>query len=174
MSLSIHERAAYWLTLSLPVLNLKEDPMKTCIFFTLSCSILCSALLAQPPAVISVSPETVVAKVDGKGNHCGRNSKGFAEHCPPQIACTLPAKSKSRSPDFFVMRYLADEGENFFLGERTPLKEQLETQRANALAGARLNYEHDNYQVPVNVVNEYYMLRKLGPTGEDQSHFDRV
>jgi peptidyl-prolyl cis-trans isomerase C len=137
------------------VLNLKEDPMKTCIFFTLSCSILCSALLAQLPAGAAVSPETVVAKVDGKDVTAGEIQKALL-NMPPQFMQLFRQNPKAAVQNLFVMRYLAEEGEQLKLGERTPLKEQLEMQRANALAGARLNYEHDNYQVPVNVVNEYY------------------
>jgi parvulin-like peptidyl-prolyl isomerase len=56
----------------------------------------------------------------------------------------------------FLMRYLAEEGERLKLAEQSPLKEQLQVQRANAVAGARLNYESDHYQVPQDAIDEYY------------------
>jgi foldase protein PrsA len=129
--------------------------MKTCIFFTLSCSVLCSALFAQLPPTATVAPETVVAKVDGKDVTAAEVQAALVT-MPPQFVQLFNQNPKQAVQQMFLMRYLAEEGEKLKLAEQSPLKEQLEMQRANAVAGARLNYESDHYQIPQEVINEFY------------------
>ena len=129
--------------------------MKTCIFFTLSCCALCSALFAQLPPAAAVAPETVVAKVDGKDVTAAEVQAALVT-MPPQFVQLFNQNPKQAVQQMFLMRYLAEEGEKLKLAEQSPLKEQLEMQRANAVAGARLNYESDHYQIPQEVIDEYY------------------
>jgi peptidyl-prolyl cis-trans isomerase C len=134
--------------------------MKTSIFPTLSCSTLlcgalCSALFAQLPSTAAIAPETVVAKVDGKDVTAAEIQEALVT-MPPQFVQLFNQNPKMAVQQIFLMRYLAEEGEKLKLAEQSPLKEQLQMQRANAVAGARLNYESDHYQVPVDAINEYY------------------
>jgi parvulin-like peptidyl-prolyl isomerase len=129
--------------------------MKTCIFFTLSCCALCSALFAQLPPVATVAPETVVAKVDGKDVTAAEVQAALVT-MPPQFVQLFNQNPKAAVQQMFLMRYLAEEGEKLKLAEQSPLKEQLQMQRANAVAGARLNYESDHYQVPQEAISKYY------------------
>jgi peptidyl-prolyl cis-trans isomerase C len=125
--------------------------MKTSIFLTL----LCSALFAQFPSAATVAPDTVVAKVDGKDVTAGEIQQALVT-LPPQFAQLFNQNPKAAVQQMFVMRYLAEEGEKLKLAEQSPLKEQLQMTRANAVAGARLNYESDHYQVPQAAIDEYY------------------
>jgi parvulin-like peptidyl-prolyl isomerase len=133
--------------------------MKTCIFLTVSWYALFSAswsaLLAQLPPKATVAPETVVAKVDGKDVTAAEIQQALVT-MPPQFMQLFNQNPKAAVQQLFLMRYLADEGEKLKLAEQSPLKEQLQMQRANAVAGARLNYESDHYQVPQEAINDYY------------------
>ena len=125
--------------------------MKTTIFLTL----LCPALFAQLPSTAPIAPDTVVAKVDGKDVTAGEIQQALVM-LPPQFAQLFNQNPKAAVQQMFLMRYLAEEGERLKLAEQSPLKEQLQVQRANAVAGARLNYESDHYQVPQDAIDEYY------------------
>jgi len=132
--------------------------MKICIFLTLSYYALCSgwcSLLAQLPPTKAVTPETVVAKVDGKDVTAGEIQQALAT-LPPQFTQLFNQNPKTAVQQMFLMRYLASEGEKLKLAEQSPLKEQLESQRENAVAGARLSYESDHYQVPQEAISDYY------------------
>ena len=133
------------------VLDLYKIPMKTCIFLVL----LCSALLAQPPGLASIPPETVVATVDGKDVTAGEIQKALV-NMPAQFVQLFNQNPKGAVQSLFVMRYLSEDAEKLKLAERSPLKEQLELTRANAMAGARLNYEQDYYVAPPEAINEFY------------------
>jgi parvulin-like peptidyl-prolyl isomerase len=125
--------------------------MKTSIFFVL----MCSALFAQFPSTATIAPETVVAKVDGKDVTAGEIQQALAA-MPPQFVQLFNQNPKAAVQQIFVMRFLAEEGEKLKLADQSPLKEQLQMTRANAVAGARLNYESDHYQVPQDAIDEYY------------------
>jgi len=133
--------------------------MKTCIFLTVSWYALfsasCSALFAQLPPTGTVAPETVVAKVDGKDVTAAEIQQALVT-MPPQFMQLFNQNPKAAVQQLFLMQYLADEGEKLKLAEQSPLKEQLQMQRANAVAGARLNYESDHYQVPQEAIDDYY------------------
>ena len=130
--------------------------MKTCIFLTLSCYMSCYMLCsAQLPPTPTVAPETVVAKVDGKDVTAGEIQQALVS-MPPQFMQLFNQNPKTAVQQMFLMRYLAREGEKLKLAEQSPLKEQLEMQRENAVAGARLSYESDHYQVPQEAINDYY------------------
>ena len=129
--------------------------MKTSIFLVLSCLALGSTLFAQLPSPATVAPETVVAKVDGKEVTAADIQQALAT-MPPQFVQLFNQNPKAAVQQMFLMKYLAEEGEKLKLAEQSPLKEQLEMQRANAVAGSRLNYESDHYQVPQEAINEYY------------------
>lgn len=125
--------------------------MKTSIFLTL----LCSALFAQLPSTATIAPGTVVAKVDGHDVTAGEIQQALAT-LPSQFMQLFNQNPKAAVQQMFVMRYLAEEGEKLKLADQSPLKEQLQMARANAVAGARLNYESDHYQVPQDAIDEYY------------------
>jgi peptidyl-prolyl cis-trans isomerase C len=129
--------------------------MKISIFLTFSYCALCSAVFAQLPPAAAITPETVVAKVDGKDVTAAEIQQALVT-MPPQFMQLFNQNPKAAVQQLFVMRYLAEEGEKLKLAEQSPLKEQLEMQRANAVAGARLNYESDHYQVPQEAIDDYY------------------
>ena len=129
--------------------------MKTSIFLISLCSAFCSPLLAQLPSKAPIAPGTVVAKVDGKDVTAGEIQQALVT-LPPQFLQLYNRDPKAAVQQMFVMRYLAEEGEKLKLAEQSPLKEQLQMTRANAVAGARLNYESDHYQVPEDAIDEYY------------------
>jgi parvulin-like peptidyl-prolyl isomerase len=57
---------------------------------------------------------------------------------------------------YFIMQYLASEGDKLKLAERSPLKEELEFQRINVIAGAMLNFQRESYQIPPGAAEDYY------------------
>jgi len=128
-------------------------------------AILAATLAAQPPTITSPgnpqapqptpdaapAADRVVATVDGHDVTYGELRS--------MLAMTPPAAQ--RDPQYalqniFIMRYLAGEGEKLKLGERSPLKEELEFQRMNIMAEAMLNYQRETSAVPDGAIEAYY------------------
>ena len=61
---------------------------------------------------------------------------------------------------YFLLKYLASEGEKLHLADKSPLKEQLETMRANAVAGAMVNEQRDGFNVSQDAIQNFYDRNK--------------
>lgn len=128
--------------------------MKLFALVAASAAVIC----AQSP-ITKLPPDTVVATSDGKPITAGeiRNvletgdprAIGMARNNPEQFVANL-----------FVFRYLAAEAEKQHLADQSPLKEQLEYLRTNALAGAMVNLMRDSYNVPEQAINDFYEHNK--------------
>jgi len=128
--------------------------MKLFALVAASAAVIC----AQSP-ITKLPPDTVVATSDGKPITAGeiRNvletgdprAIGMARNNPEQFVANL-----------FVFRYLAAEAEKQHLADQSPLKEQLEYLRTNALAGAMVNLMRDSYNVPEQAINDFYERNK--------------
>jgi hypothetical protein len=125
--------------------------MKTWILFLAFAAL----LAAQVPPPAQLTPETVVAKVDGKEVTAGEIT-AMLQHSDPRIMQAFQQNPKYVVQQLFMMRYLAGLGEQAKIGERSPLKEQLEMMRMNAIAGAMVNQERDGYSVTAQDINDFY------------------
>jgi peptidyl-prolyl cis-trans isomerase C len=109
---------------------------------------------APPPA--QLTPETVVAKVDGKDVTMGEIRAMMQNNGDPRIMQAFQQNPKYVVQQLLMMRYLAGEADKIKLAERSPLKEQLESIRMNALAGAMVNQERDGYTVTQDSIKDFY------------------
>jgi len=110
----------------------------------------------QPPSPAQLTPETVVAKVDGKDVTAGEITSMLQHSGDPRIMQAFQQNPKYIVQQLFMMRYLAGRGEQAKLGERTPLKEELEMMRMNAIAIAMVNQERDGYSVTLDEIKDFY------------------
>jgi hypothetical protein len=113
-------------------------------------------LAAQVPPPAQLTPETVVAKVDGKDVTAGEITAMLQHSGDPRIAQAFQQNPKYVVQQLFMMRYLAGLGEQAKIAERSPLKEELEMMRMNAIAGAMVNQERDGYSVTAQAINDFY------------------
>jgi peptidyl-prolyl cis-trans isomerase C len=124
-------------------------------------AIFAASLAAQPPTITSAAPQSplgaepssdaVVATVDGHDVTYGE-LRSLLSMAPPNV---------QRNPQLglqqiFIMKYLAAEGDKIKLGERSPLKEELEFTRMNIIAQAMLNIQRESSAVPEGSVEAYY------------------
>lgn len=122
-------------------------------------AIFATALMAQPPTIAGVQspagapppPDKVVATVDGHDVTYGEMRALLAMAPPnttrdPQLALQ----------NIFIMRYLASEGDKLKLAEQSPLKEEIEFQRMNIVAGAMLNRQRETSTIAPGAVEAYY------------------
>jgi len=103
---------------------------------------------AAPPA--PVSPDAVVAEVDGKKYTSAAIDKIVAS-LPPQIQVSFRRDPKQALSYILMMRFLAAEAEKAKLDQDSPLKETIEYTRVSALAQAEINQVRN---VVVNVQQE--------------------
>src|SRR6266852_7693782 len=128
------------------------EVMKTSILFVA----LAASLSGQPPAPAQLTPETVVAKVDGKDVTAGEITAMLQHSGDPRVMQAFQQNPKYVVQQLFMMRYLARLGEQAKIAERSPLKEELEMIRMNAIAGAMVNQERDGYSVTAQAINDFY------------------
>ena len=126
--------------------------MKTCILFLA----LAADLAAQAPQPAELTPETVVAKVDGKDVTAGEITAMLQHSGDPRVMQAFQQNPKYVVQQLFMMRYLAGLGEQAKIAEKSPLKEELEMIRMNAVAGAMVNQERDGYAVTADAINDFY------------------
>lgn len=153
--------------------------MKTCFpLAALLAATLAATLSAQPPTITAQSP-SLTSPIASPGNPPAGRPPSLAPAPPPadKVVATVDGKditygdllqllsiappNVARSPQlalqqYFIMRYLASEGEKLKLAERSPLKEELEFQRINMVAGAMLNLQRESYQIPPGAAEAYY------------------
>jgi parvulin-like peptidyl-prolyl isomerase len=130
--------------------------MKTCLFLPL----LAWSVYAQaPPASAPLTPDTVVARIDGKPVTAGEIQK-ILEAQGPVFLQTFRQNPANALRDVYMLRQLADEAEKQKLAEQSPWKEQLEAQRANLLANAMLTHENNTFNfTPTEIEAEYQKNR---------------
>jgi peptidyl-prolyl cis-trans isomerase C len=128
------------------------EMMKTCALL----SAFATLLVAQTPAPSQLTPQTVIAKVDGKEVTAGEITSMLQNSGDPRVMQAFQKNPRYIVQQLFMMRYLAGQGELAKLGDRSPLKEQLEMMRMNAIAVAMVNHERDGYTVSPDAVNDFY------------------
>jgi len=120
---------------------------------------LCAAVYGQTPGQIPglppVPPNKVVARIDGR-DITAADVKAALETMPPEFGNLYQQNPTVALQQMFLMKYLASEADKKKLAEESPLKEQLETARANMLAAAMLAYEQNHFLPTPDAVNEFY------------------
>src|SRR5260370_35428414 len=106
------------------------------------------SLLAQLPATQERTGDTVVAIVENKPVTL-RDVQKMIETDPRlgQFLQQNPQAAAQAIGQFFMIRYLAAEGEKLHLAEQSPLKEQLEQARAIAVFQTITNRERGGFSV---------------------------
>src|SRR5438067_1964605 len=111
--------------------------MKSLFLFVLC---LAPPLLAQAPP--AMTPDTVVARVDGKPVTAGELML-VLQMSPPDAQKNLLKDGKTFVEQFALIRKLAEMAEKAHLDQQSPIKEQIEISRrqwlANAQAAAQMN-----------------------------------
>lgn len=126
--------------------------MKTCVLLTA----LAATLHAQAPAPTgNITPDTVVAKTDGKPVTAGEIRK-ILESAPPQLFQEFQRDYLTAIADVFLIRHLGAEGEKLKLAGESPWKEQLEFMHSQILMTAMLTHELNSYPVSSEDVDAYY------------------
>jgi parvulin-like peptidyl-prolyl isomerase len=104
---------------------------------------------AAPSAPPQLAPDAVVAKVGGKSLTVAEVRKLTAA-LPPEAQQAFAKNPKAALQSLYVIDYLKTEAEQNKLPEKSPLKEQLEFQRAQLLAQATAA----SHQAAVTVTDE--------------------
>src|SRR5712691_715116 len=120
---------------------------------------LASAAWAQAPAPLT--PETVVAVVDGKPVTAGELMM-VIRMSPPEAQKNLLKDGKTFVEQFGLIRKLAEMAEKAHLDQQSPLKEQLEISRRQYLASAQAGAARDSIAIQGEEQKKFY-----------QDHLDR-
>jgi parvulin-like peptidyl-prolyl isomerase len=116
---------------------------------------------AQIPPLGATAPQTtlpgntVVATVSGISVTIDDIRK-MAENAPPAVLNTLQKSPQAFIQQTFLFRYLADQGDQLKLGDESPLKEQIETERKWVIANEMVTHERNNYPVSDKQIGEFY------------------
>jgi len=111
--------------------------------------------LPSAPAPATVPPDTVVAIVDGHPV-TAEQAQNLILNAGPQAVSFFQRQPKEALQQIFIMHYLGDQAEMLKLGERSPLREQLEAMRHNILAEAMVSEERNSYPVSEKQIIEFY------------------
>jgi parvulin-like peptidyl-prolyl isomerase len=141
------------------MLNYIENIMKYCLIFTVACGLLFTNVFAQVPPKTDVPDDAVVAKVDGMPVTAGEIRKSLMI-MPKEFVQLFNQNPKYAVQQLFMLRYLAEEAERSKLGDESPMKEQLQFLRSNAMASAMVSHEHNFYKVSDDMVKEFYERNK--------------
>jgi len=117
--------------------------------------LLIAAALLPAQAPPSFTPETVVAKIDGKDVTLGEIQQ-MLQGYPPIFMQTFQRDPVQALQQAFIVKYTAAEGDKLKLGETDPWKEQIEVQRMNVVSSAMFFHERNTYQVSVDDVDAFY------------------
>src|ERR1700730_16926387 len=131
-----------------------KNPMKICLI-ALAGATAAVAQLLPPGAPSPIEPGTVVANVPGV-DVTAQEVQNMFLNAPVEFVRALGSKPDELLRQIFFMKYLADEADKLKLGEKSPLKEQIEAERQYAVATARVNYEQDSYAVSEQEINDFY------------------
>jgi hypothetical protein len=103
--------------------------------------------------------DTIVATVRGT-NVTIDDVRKMADAAPLQVLRYLQQDPQGFIRQMFLFRYLTEEGDKLKLGEQSPLKEQIEAQRAWVIANAMVGHEEDAYQVSEDQIDDFYQKNK--------------
>ena len=128
-------------------------------FFLLTLASITSAQLSFPQLgggapTAEIKADTVIASVDGKDITLADIRKMV--DADPRLMQFLQQNPQTAISQFFLMRFLAAEGDRKKIADQSPLKDQIETARAIAVAGAVLNLERDSYYVSSELMQNYF------------------
>ncbi len=133
------------------MLNLLKHTMKYCFILSFACGLMLGQTLPQ----VDVPDDTEVAKVDGKPVTAGEIRKSLMI-MPKEFVQLFNQNPKYAVQQLYMLRYLAEEAERTKLGDESPMKEQLQFLRANAMASAMVSHEHNFYKVTEPMIKEFY------------------
>jgi peptidyl-prolyl cis-trans isomerase C len=129
-------------------------------------AVLSGALLAQAPFGAlpgqpqqAIGPQTVVATVAGMPVTV-EDVREMLANSPPQMEQLFKQNPQAALSNYFIMKYLAAEGEKEKLADKSPLKEQLELMRDNVLAEAMVNQQRDGFGPTGQMIQSYYDQNK--------------
>src|SRR5437879_6470582 len=116
---------------------------------------LCMApvVLAQAPAALT--PETVVARIDGKPVTAGELVL-VLQMSPPEAQKNILKDSKIFLESFGLLKKLAEMAEKAHLDQQSPLKEQLEVSRRQYLASAQAAAARDSITIQAAEQKKFY------------------
>jgi len=124
------------------------------------CLVLACALHAQAqPGVMT--PETVIAKVDGKDVTAGEIQK-ILDNSSPAVLQAFRNDPASTLSAIFVRRHLAEEADKLKLAEQSPWREQIDAARESILANAMVTRESNNFAFTPEQEQAEYEKRKSG------------
>ena len=125
--------------------------MKTCLIFVA----FGASLWAQfgPTPQSTTNPE--IAVVDGHSVTVN-DVRQMLDSAPPQVISTFKENPQMAIQIYFTLKYLGVEGDKAKLAEESPLKEQLEMLRAQALTQAMIQHERDGYRVTEDMIKSFY------------------
>jgi peptidyl-prolyl cis-trans isomerase C len=124
--------------------------MKSIVIFMLC---IVPAVWAQGPA--AMTPETVVARIDGKPVTAGELML-VLQMSPPEAQKNLLKDSKMFLESFGLIRKLAEMAEKAHLDQQSPLKEQLEISRRQYLASAQASAARDSVIIHAAEQKKFY------------------
>jgi hypothetical protein len=132
--------------------------MKTCLIF----AAFGASLWAQFGPVAGApksdtNPE--IAVVDGHSVTLN-DVRQMLDSAPPQFRQFFNQNPQQAIQQYYLIRYLGIEGEKAKLADESPLKEQLEMLRAQALTTAMVNHERDGYKVSEDMIKSFYERNK--------------
>jgi peptidyl-prolyl cis-trans isomerase C len=110
-------------------------------------------VLAQAPAALS--PETVVARIDGKPVTAGELML-VLQMSPPEAQKNILKDSKIFLESFGLLKKLAEMAEKAHLDQQSPLKEQLEVSRRQYLASAQAAAARDSITIQAAEQKKFY------------------
>jgi hypothetical protein len=110
----------------------------------------------QAPATPQTpSPDTVIAKIDGKNLTYGELER-FMHGMPPQVQQNALRNRKQFIQQFALMQRLSEIAEKGKLDEKSPYKEALAFNRMNILMQAQINQQIDSFPIRVEEQQKYY------------------
>src|SRR5262249_35226800 len=120
----------------------------------LLCTLFSAAVYAQTPPG-SFTPDTVVAKIDGKDVTAGEIQK-ILDTSSPAFLQAFRANPAAALSAMFVRRHLAEEADKLKLADQSPWKEQIEAERTLILANAMVSHESNTFNFsPADVEAAY-------------------
>ncbi len=123
---------------------------------TLALLLCVSAFACAQPSTAPVSQDAIVAEVDGK-KYTAKQVDQLMASFPPQMQASARTDPKRALGLLLMMRTLAADAEKANLDKESPLKEQLEYNRVQALSQAQVNQVR-NFEVKITPDDEqrYY------------------
>jgi len=134
-----------------------------CLFLILVCVAGAQSLPIPgqaPPAAgaaqENLSPDTVVAKVDGGKDVTVAQVQDLLRNEGPQVIERFLQDPSGILGRLLMVRELVAEGEKEKIADKSPLKEQLEQMRMQAIATGMINYMSNSYRVSIDDVKAFY------------------